>query len=75
MIITDTPLDSFDEISLETIGPLPITPKGNRNIHTVQDNLSRYCIAVAIPDMTATTIAHALAKNLIFHNTEHRNPS
>ena len=65
MIITDTPIDTFDKVSLDTVGPLPTTPDGNRHILTMQDNLSKYCIAVPIPDITATTIAHALAKDLI----------
>ena len=65
MIITDTPIDTFDKVSLDTVGPLPTTPDGNKHILTMQDNLSKYCIAVPIPDITATTIAHALAKNLI----------
>ena len=65
MIITDTPIDTFDKVSLDTVGPLPVTSDGNRHILTMQDNLSKYYIAVPIPDITATTIAHAVAKNLI----------
>ena len=65
MIITDTPIETFDKVSLDTVGPLPMIPDGNRHILTMQDNLSKYCIAVPTPDITATTIAHALAKDLI----------
>ena len=65
MIITDTPIDTFDKVSLDSVGPLPMTPGGNRHILTMQDNLSKYCIAIPMPDITATTIAHALAKDLI----------
>ena len=65
MLITDTPLDTFDKVSLDTVGKLPTTPDGNKHILTMQDNLSKYCIAVPIPDISAATIAHALAKNLI----------
>ena len=64
MLITDTPLDTFDKVSLDTVGPLRTTPDGNRHILTIQDNLSKYCIGVAIPNIDATTIAHALAMNL-----------
>ena len=39
MIITDTPIDTFDTVSLDTVGPLPRTPDGNRHILTMQDNL------------------------------------
>ncbi|XP_076297797.1 uncharacterized protein LOC143217410 [Lasioglossum baleicum] len=65
MLITDTPLDAFDKISLDTVGPLPITPGGNRHILTMQDNLTRYCIAVAIPNIRAATIADAFARHFI----------
>ncbi|XP_051153496.1 protein NYNRIN-like [Leptopilina boulardi] len=64
MILTDTPLEVFDKVSLDTVGVLPTTPNGNRHILTIQDHLSKYCLAVAIPDSSANTIAHALATNL-----------
>ena len=51
MLITDTPLDTFDKVSLDTVGKLPTTPDGNKHILTMQDNLSKYCIAVPIPDI------------------------
>ena len=50
MLITDTPVDTFDQVSLDTVGKLPATPDGNKHILTMQDNLSKYCIAVPIPD-------------------------
>ena len=64
MLITDKPLDSFNKISLDTVGKLPTTPEGSKRIRTVQNNLSNYCIAVPIPDFSAATIAHALAKQI-----------
>ena len=64
MIITDTPAKPFDKVSLDTVGKLPTTPNGNRHILTMQDNFSKYCIAVAIPDLKTTTVAHAIATNL-----------
>ena len=64
MIITDTPAEPFDKVSLDTVGKLPTTLDGNRHILTMQDNFSKYCIAVPIPDLKTTTIAHAVATNL-----------
>ena len=55
--------DTFDKVSLDTIEKLPITPDGNKHILTMQDNLSKYCIVVPIPDISVTTIAHAIAKH------------
>ena len=65
MLITDTPIGAFDKISLDTVGPLPITPSGNRHILTIQDNLTKYCAAVAIPNIRAATIADAFARHFI----------
>ena len=65
MLITDTPLKPFDKISLDTVGPLPLTPSGNRHILTMQDNLTKYCIAVPVPDIKAETVAHALVTHLV----------
>lgn len=65
MIITDTPADAFDKVALDTVGPLNLTPSGNRYILTMQDNLTKYCIAVPIPNIRATTIADAFARHFI----------
>ena len=46
MVIADTPLDTFDKVSLDAVGKLPTTPDGNKHILTIQDNLFNYCIAV-----------------------------
>ena len=64
MVITDTPAEPFDKVSLDTVGKLPTTPNGNRHILTMQDNFSKYCIAIPIPDLKTTTIAHAVATKL-----------
>ncbi|XP_043461955.1 uncharacterized protein LOC122498337 [Leptopilina heterotoma] len=65
MVITDTPLDAWDKVSLDTVGKLPTTANENYHILTMQDQLSEYCIFVSIQDKNATTIANAIATNLI----------
>ena len=65
MLITDTSIEAFDKIALDTVGPLPTSSSGNRHILTMQDNLTKYCIAVPIPDIKAEAVAHALTTNLI----------
>ena len=65
MLITDTPLDAFDKVAIDTVWPLPLTPDGNKHILPMQCLLTKYCAAVAIPDLKATTIAHAFATNFI----------
>ena len=61
MLITDTPADPFDKVFLDTVGKLPTTPNGNCHILTMQNNFSKYCIAVPIPNLKTTTIAHVVA--------------
>lgn len=65
MCITDTATDAWDKVSIDIVGPLPTTKSGNNNILTLMDNLTRYGIAVPIPDATSQTIARAIAENLI----------
>ena len=65
VIITDTPKELFAKISIDKVGPPPFTPDGNKHILTVQDNITKYCIAIAVPNTQAVTIAEALARHVI----------
>ncbi|KAL7289462.1 hypothetical protein TKK_0016653 [Trichogramma kaykai] len=65
MIITDCPGSTFDKVALDIVRPLPATSEGNIYILTMQDQLSKFCISVPLPDATATTIADAMVKRLI----------
>jgi hypothetical protein len=47
------------------MGPLPLTEKGNKYILSCQDQLSKYPIAIAIPNQEAETVATALVDNVI----------
>jgi len=67
MIITDTPGSSFDKVSLDITGPLPITPRGNVYILTMQDLLTKYSVAVPLQDATSLTIADAFIKSFHMH--------
>ena len=62
MIVTDTPADAFDKVALDILGPLPITPDGNQFVLTMQDNLTKYYIAVPIRNKRASTVADAFAR-------------
>ena len=50
MIITDTPIELFDKVSIDTVGKLRNTPHGNCHILTIQCNLTKCLIAVPIRD-------------------------
>ncbi|KAL7295007.1 hypothetical protein TKK_0011610 [Trichogramma kaykai] len=65
MLITDTPIEAFDKVSIDTVGKLRTTPEGNCHLLTMQCNLTKYLIAIPIPNLRATTIADALARHLI----------
>ena len=51
--------------SVDLVGPLPRTEKGNCYIMTAEDIFTRWPIAVAIPDKTAEEIADAFNKYVI----------
>ena len=61
MLVTNTPAEPFQKVSLNTIRKLPTTPNGNKHILMMQDNFSKYCIAVPIPDLKTASIAHVVA--------------
>ena len=65
MLITDTPIEAFDKVSIDTVGKLRTTPSGNCHLLTMQCNLTKYLIAIPIKNLNATTIADALAKHLV----------
>ena len=51
--------------SLDLVGPLTETEKGNVYILTAEDVFTRYPVAVPIPDKTAETVAHAFEKAVV----------
>lgn len=65
MIITDTPLASFDKVAMDIVGSLPPTEKGNTYILTMQDLLTKYSITTPLSNIRAEAIAEALVENFI----------
>ena len=65
MIITDTPIEAFDKVSIDTVGKLRLTSRGNCHLLTIQCNLTKYLIAIPFPNIKALIIADNLAKYLI----------
>lgn len=65
MIIIDTPGSVFDKLSLDIMGPLPITDHNNQYILTMQDLLTKYSVAVPLQEATSLTIADAFTKEFI----------
>lgn len=65
MTKTTIPTKVFDVVAIDTIGPFTIGEKGNRYAVTIQCDLSKYIIAIPIPDKSADTIARAVVEGCI----------
>jgi len=65
MVITDTPGMAFDKVSLDIMGPLPITENNHQYILTMQDLLTKYSVASPLQEATSLTIADAFTKEFI----------
>ena len=66
MVITDTTTTTFENISIDIVGPLPETKSGNPYILTLQDNFTKYSLAIPLPNNQADTIADAFVKKKIY---------
>lgn len=66
MTITNTPARPMEIVSIDTVGPLPVsTLLGNRYIVTAQCNLTKYLILIPIPNKETKTLAKALVEKII----------
>ena len=55
----------LDRIVTDILGPLPLSNNGNKYILLVQDQFTRWIEAYAIPDQTASTVAHKIVYEFI----------
>lgn len=65
MKITDTPLEAFDKVQMDIVGPLPVTERRNKYLLTLQDCLTKYSDAIPMVDAESVTVATALAEQFI----------
>ncbi|KAG8173919.1 hypothetical protein JTE90_012423 [Oedothorax gibbosus] len=56
----ETPSQPLQLLSLDILGPLPMSENGNRYILGAIDHFSKYCMLFALSDITAKTIATKL---------------
>lgn len=64
--ISSTASEPFEKIFLDLVGPIsPQSEDGNKYIFTCNCDLSKFAIAVAIPDATAIITAKTLIHNVI----------
>ena len=52
----------WQKVAIDLLGPLPVTPKGNKWILVLVDHFTRWQDAIALPDATAPVVADALDK-------------
>ena len=55
----------LERLSIDTVGPLPRTPRNNRYFLTVVDNFTKWAEVYPIPDQTAETCAHTILNEFI----------
>lgn len=65
MEITTTSSNPLEKIFLDIVGPLPLTESGNKFILTLQDDLTKFSQAYAIPNHETKTIAENLVRGFI----------
>lgn len=65
MIITTTSTYPFEKIFLDIVGPLNQTNNFNKYLLTFQDDLSKFSIAIPIPDQEASTVARNFVTKII----------
>ncbi|XP_033362977.1 uncharacterized protein LOC117241106 [Bombus vosnesenskii] len=65
MVPTDTPGKAFDKVSMDIVGPLPKTQKGNEYILTIQDLLTKYSIGIPLGGIFSAEIADVFVKRFI----------
>jgi cleavage and polyadenylation specificity factor subunit 1 len=64
-MITDTPSTVFQKCSIDIIGPLRPSRSQHRYILTVQDDLSKFIIALPLEDQTAEQVAKAFLDQIV----------
>lgn len=58
--------EPFELVSMDVVGPLPITRQGHRYLLTIVDHLTRHAEAIPIEGQLATTIAHAFVQHVVW---------
>lgn len=65
MKITTTSSKPFEKMFLDIVGPLCSSYNNNKYILTIQDDLTKFSMAIPIPDMEAKTVAENFVTRII----------
>jgi hypothetical protein len=63
--ITTTARQPFERCALDVVGPLPETASRNNYILTFPDDLSKFLVAVPVPQQDAETIARTFVLSIV----------
>ena len=55
----------FERLAIDILGPLPVTPRGNKYMVVVMDYFTKWPEAIPIKNQEALTVAEALLENVI----------
>ena len=65
MVITNTPIKTFDKIAMDIVGPFNTTKNNNKYLLSIQDQLSKFIILACLRDQTAESASDAFIKKFI----------
>ena len=65
LTIEETPVNAFDIVIVDTVGPLPKSENGNEYIVTLICDLTKYLVAIPIKNKSANNVAKAIFENFI----------
>ena len=57
--------EPMERVSMDILGPLPVTTRGNKYILVVCDHFSKWCEAYALPNQEAATIARVFVNEFV----------
>jgi len=55
----------LDRLATDLLGPLPVTPRGNKYILTITDYFTKWIEIFAVPDQTAVTCAQIMLNDVV----------
>jgi transposase InsO family protein len=65
LVITDTPSTVFEKCSIDIVGPFSPSGSQYRYILTVQNELSKFLIAIPLEDQTSEQVAWAFVNHVV----------
>lgn len=65
MAITSTASKAFEKIVMDCVGPIQESRQGNRFMVTFQDELTKYAMCIATPNITAFSVAKIFIEDII----------